>query len=311
MSMDCSMRTDFLSNRSTPREGYAPVGNIQLYYREIGEGQPIIVIHGGPDFSHSYLLPDMDRLSDSFYLIYYDQRGRGRSTQNVQVEDVTIRSEIEDLESLRRYLGLDSIVVLGHSWGGLLAMEYAVRYPDFVSHLILMNAAPASHEDYILFRQELARKRGFGDVETLKALLSSTQYQEGDLETDAKYYKLHFKVTLREPEHLTRVIQNLRLNMNKEGILKARAIEKRLYDETWFLGEYNLLPLLKRIGSPTLVLHRGYDFIPIDIAARIAQAIPEARLVVLEECGHFSYLECPDQVQKEIVDFLANNKFSF
>ncbi len=59
------------------REGYIPAGNARLYYRDIGQGQPIIVLHGGPDFDHTYLLPDLDRLSDSFRLIYYDQRGRG------------------------------------------------------------------------------------------------------------------------------------------------------------------------------------------------------------------------------------------
>ncbi len=301
------MRTNFPSDQPAPRKGYAPVENAQLYYREIGQGQPIIVLHGGPDFDHNYLLPDMDRLSDSFRLIYYDQRGRGKSVVNVQPEDVSIQSEIQDLESLRQYFQLESVAVLGHSWGGLLAMEYAIRHPNRVSHLILMNTAPASRDDYMLLRQELPRKRAAGDVETLKALSSSAKYQQGDLETDAEYYRIHFRATLRQPEHLERVIQSLRLNFTKEGILKARAIEERLRNETWLSSEYNLLPKLKRLGIPTLVLHGDYDFIPVESAAHIAQAISGARLVVLRECGHFSYLECPDQVRKEIADFFDNH----
>jgi len=304
---DFSMHANFPASQPDPREGYVPVENGQLYYREIGQGQPIIVLHGGPDFDHNYLLPDMDRLSDSFRLIYYDQRGRGRSAANVRAEDVTIHTEIQDLESLRHYFQMESIAVLGHSWGGLLAMEYAIRHPDRLSHLILMNTAPASHEDYMLLRQELPRRRAAGDVEMLKVLSSSTQYQEGDLETDAEYYRIHFRATLRQPEHLERVIQNLRLNMNKEGILRARAIEKRLYDETWLSGKYNLLPKLKLLGIPTLILHGDYDFIPVDIAAHIAEAISGARLVVLRECGHFCYLECQDQVRKELGDFFDNS----
>src|SRR5512147_3153774 len=76
-----------------PREARIPVGSTSLYARSIGTGQPLIVLHGGPDFDISYLLPDLDRLSDAFRLIYYDQRGRGRSAEGVRPEDVTIASE--------------------------------------------------------------------------------------------------------------------------------------------------------------------------------------------------------------------------
>src|SRR5262245_3558437 len=84
-----------------------PIGNAQLYARETGRGQPIIVLHGGPDFDHRYLVPDMDRLSDSYRLVYYDQRGRGKSAAGVQPEDVTLASEITDLDNVREYLHLD------------------------------------------------------------------------------------------------------------------------------------------------------------------------------------------------------------
>jgi pimeloyl-ACP methyl ester carboxylesterase len=170
---------------------------------------PIIILHGEPDFDHNYLLPDMDRLSDSFRLIYYDHRGRGQSGSNVQPEDVTIESEIKDLESLREYFQLVSVAVLGHSWGGVLAMEYAIRHPNRVSHLILMNTAPASHNDYMLLREQLPHKRAPGDIEKLKAISSSAMYTEGDLKTDAEYYRIYFRATVRRPEQLEQVIKNL------------------------------------------------------------------------------------------------------
>jgi proline iminopeptidase len=286
-------------------EGYISVENAELYYRQIGQGQPIIILHGGPDFDHNYLLPDMDHLSHSFRLIYYDQRGRGKSVANVQPEDVTIQSEVEDLESLREYFQLESVAVLGHSWGGLLALEYAIRYPNRVSYLILMNTAPASHDDYMMFQQE-RRKSAAADVEKLKALSSDAKYQEGDPETVAAYYRIHFRATLRQAEHIERVIESLRLSFTKEGILKAREIEDRLINETWLSSEYNLLPKLKRLSIPTLVIHGDYDFIPIECAAHIAQTIPGARFVVLSETGHFSYLESPNEVRKEIGDFFPS-----
>jgi proline iminopeptidase len=217
------MPTNFPSDQPAAREGYVAVENARLYWREIGQGQPTIIIHGGPDFDHNYLLPDMDCLSDSLRLIYYDQRGRGRSVANA--ESVTIQSEINDLESLRQYFQLECAAILGHSWGGVLAMEYAIRHPDRVSHLILMNAAPASHGDLMMVRQE-RRKTTAGDLEELKVLSSTRRYEEGDLEADAEYYRIHFRATLRQPEHLERVINRLRLSFTKQGIRKARAIEK-------------------------------------------------------------------------------------
>jgi proline-specific peptidase len=211
------MATSFPFNQSVSKEGYATVGNARLYYRVVGQGQPMVVLHGGPDFDHNYLLPDMDRLSRLFRIIYYDQRGRGRSGENVRPEDVTLKSEMEDLESLREFFQLDSIAVLGHSWGGLLAMEYATRLPDHVSHLILMNTAPASHDDFILFRQE-RQKTAAEDLEKMRALSSTSAYQAGDIQKEAQYYRIHFKAALRQPEHLEQVIGSLRLNWSAKSV---------------------------------------------------------------------------------------------
>ena len=300
------MHTYSPADQPAPFEGYVPVQDFQLYYRAIGQGQPIVVIHGGPTFDHNYLLPDIDRLSSSFRLIYYDQRGRGKSGENVQPEQVSLQSEIQDLEDLREYFNLDSLAVLGHSWGGLLAMEYATRHPQRVSHLILLNTAPASHNDWMLFQQEL-RTKSADDLNKKEALAATARYLSGDLETDAEYYRMHFRATIRQPQLLESVVRSLRLNVTAEGIRKARAIMQRLYNETWLLSEYNLLPKLRRLSIPTLVISGDYDFIPVACAVHIAQSIPGARLVVLKECGHFSYLECPDQVFKEITDSFGNH----
>lgn len=110
------------------------------------------MLHGGPDFDHGYLLPDLDRLADSFRLIYYDQRGRGRSADQVLPEEVTMASEMDDLDMVRQHFDLASPALLGHSWGAVLALEYALRHPERVSHMILMNPAPASTSDLAMFR---------------------------------------------------------------------------------------------------------------------------------------------------------------
>jgi proline iminopeptidase len=299
------MSFDFQSDRHAPREGYVSVENTELYCREIGQGQPIIVLHGGPDFDHNYLLPDLDRLSDSFRLIYYDQRGRGKSAGQVLPKDVSIRSDVEDLESLRGHYRLQSVAVLGHSWGALLAMEYAIRHPDRVSHLILMNVAPASRDDYMLLQQERL-KSAAADVEKLKARASDAKYQEGDPDAVATYYRIQYRSTIKQSENLERVIESLRSSFTQEGILKARQIEERLMTETWWSSDYNLLPKLQQLRILTLVIHGDSDIVPVECAEHIAQAIPEARFVLLPDTGHFSYLERPERVRKEIVDFFRD-----
>ncbi|ADH64916.1 hypothetical protein Mesil_3082 [Allomeiothermus silvanus DSM 9946] len=110
------MRPAPWSDASGPLEGFIPLENARLFYREIGQGQPVIVLHGGPDFDHTYLLPDTDRLARWYRLIYYDQRGRGRSAAGVRPEDVSLGSDVEDLESLRSHFRL---ALLGAAPGGV------------------------------------------------------------------------------------------------------------------------------------------------------------------------------------------------
>ena len=230
-----------------PRESRIPVGNAELYSREIGQGKAIIVLHGGPDFDHSYLLPELDRLSDSYRLIYYDQRGRGQSADGVKPEDVTLGSDIADIEKVRQYYHLDSVVLLGHSWGTVLALEYALRYPGRVSHMILMNPAPASEADYKQLRNDWLEKRA-ADMERRKAIADTAGYKEADPEAVIAYYRIHFKPALARSEDYEKLITRMQASFVRQGnagILKARAVESRLMTETWSLSGFTLLPRLK------------------------------------------------------------------
>jgi proline iminopeptidase len=282
-----------------------PDHGVTLFVREIGAGQPVIVVHGGPDFDHCYLRPELDRLARSCRLVYYDQRGRGRSGAGVRPDEVSIGSEVADLDALRASLGLDSVAVLGHSWGGVLAMEYATRHPERVSHLILMNSAPASASDWVELRRALRAMRPPGDLERMRRIAASTAFQGGDLSAEAEFYRLHFRPTVRDPEQLERIVARLRAHFTAVGVLVARAIEDRLYGQTCERADYDLIPALRALPMPALVLHGGHDLIPVELAARIAAAIPRSNFVVLGECGHFAYLEAPDQVSAHVARLLA------
>jgi proline iminopeptidase len=292
------------------RESRIPVGHASLYARDIGRGQPIIVLHGGPDFDHSYLLPDLDRLSDAFWLIYYDQRGRGQSADGVRPEEVTLASEVADLDEVRRHFQLESSAMLGHSWGAVLALEYARRHATRVSHLILMNPAPASASDLAVFRKAYTGRLG-ADMERQREIVATAAYKEGDPEAVAARYRLHFRHALARPADFERLMATMKaafISQGKAGIVKARAVEDRLMRDTWLVDGYDLLPRLRTLRIPTLIITGGHDFIPGEIAAHIARAIPNARLVTLPDCGHFAYLECPGEVRKALDDFFRQTR---
>ena len=294
------------ANAAKPHETYIPVGaGAKLFTRDIGQGKPIIILHGGPDFDQSYLLPEMDRLADSYHLIYYDQRGRGKSGENVKPEEVTIASDIDDLDRVRQFYQLDSVALLGHSWGIVIALEYALRYPSRVSQLIIMNPGPASREDYVQLKKEWLEKRADA-VAQKKAIAETAAYKEGDPEAVTAYYRIHFKSGLARQEDYEKLIARMHADFTRDGVLKARAVEDHLMQETWASPDFDLLPQIKGLKVPALVLSGNHEFIPASSAEHIAQAIPHARLVVLKGCGHFTYMECPVEVHQEIDRFFAH-----
>ena len=287
-----------------------PVASTTLYARAIGKGQPLVVLHGGPDFDHGYLLPDLDQFQHMFRLIYYDQRGRGMSAANVRAEDVTMASDVDDLDKVRQHFGAGAVALLGHSWGAVLALEYALRHPSRVSHLILMNPAPVSIDDLALLRKSYLAKLG-DDMNRQREIVSGASYKAGDPEAVTARYRIHFKVALKRPEHFERLMTRMAAGFaqqGSEGILKARAVEDRLYLDTWQRDDYNLLPKLKELRIPTLVIAGEADFIPVEVAEHIATAIPGARMLTIRECGHFAYLECPAETRAAFNEFFGRAK---
>jgi len=250
------------------------------------------------------MLPEMDLLADRYHLIYYDQRGRGKSGEGVKPEDVTLASDVADIEKVRQYFHLDTVTVLGHSWGTVLALEYALKYPGRVSHLIVMNPAPASREDYVELRKEWLERRA--DLVTQKKAIAESQaYKEADPEAVTAYYRIHFISAFARKEDYEKLITRMHADFTQDGVLKARAVEDRLMQETWAKADFDLLPQLKTLKLPTLVLSGDHEFIPASSAEHIAQAIPNARLVTLKDCGHFTYMECPVPVHNEIDALIA------
>jgi proline iminopeptidase len=188
----------------------------------------------------------------------------------------------------------------------VLALEYALRYPTRVSRLILMNPAPASASDVAAFRKVYLEKLG-ADMDRQRTVASSAAYQAGDPDAVVARYRIHFKPALARPsdyERLMAVMKTAFVSQGKEGIVKARAVEDNLMRDTWQMPGYDLLPKIRSLRIPTLVITGDHDFIPTEIAEHVAKAIPNARLIVMRDCGHFTYLECPDKVRNALSGFL-------
>ncbi len=119
------------------REGYADANGVMIYYKIFGRGKPLVIVHGGPGASHDYFLPYLTPLARHYQLIFIDERGSGRSQKLEDVSGYTVESMVEDVEAVRQALGLGQISLLGHSYGGVLAQAYALKYQKNLSRLIL------------------------------------------------------------------------------------------------------------------------------------------------------------------------------
>jgi proline iminopeptidase len=282
-----------------------PTDGGRLHVRAVGDGAPIIVIHGGPAFDHSYFLPDLDRLADLGRLVYYDERGRGRSSPEARAEDISIESEVADLDAVRSWSGSERAALLGHSWGTLVALEYAIRHPERVSHLILLNPAPASHAGELRMRAHFNAIRSPEDQARLAELRADPAFLAGDIATEAAYLRLHFAATVTDTAVLDDLVARIRRQFRPEGVVRARAIGDRLEALSWDRDDYDLLPQLRALRMPALVISSDREFIPIDIAREIAAALPNSRFEVIPDCGHFSFIDRPDAVHALVSDTLS------
>lgn len=141
--------------------------------------------------------------------------------------------------------------------------------------------------------------------------MTSPAYREGDADAVTARYRIHFRPALKRPEDYERLMVTMQAGFarqGKEGIVKARAVEDHLMRDTWQKAGYDLLPKLRSLRIPTLVITGDYDFIPVEVAERIARAIPNAQLVTIRDCGHFAYLECAGDVRNALDEFFGLTK---
>ncbi|MGA7190832.1 MAG: alpha/beta fold hydrolase [Candidatus Acidiferrales bacterium] len=128
------------------QEGFIDARGVMIYYMTVGRGAPIVIVHGGPGASHDYFLPYLLPLARHNRLIFIDERGSGRSQKLDDPVGYTVANMVEDVEAVRQGLVLGKITLLGHSYGGVLAQAYALKYQNNVTHLILCSTFPSTSQ---------------------------------------------------------------------------------------------------------------------------------------------------------------------
>jgi proline iminopeptidase len=273
-------------------ETFREVRGVRLYERRIGAGPEVVVLHGGPGAHHDYLLPGFDLLARRRTLVYYDQRGGGRSPVAREVP-VGWREQVADLEALRVLWGRNQLVLAGYSWGGLLALLYALEHPGRVERLALVSTAPVWRGAREIFEQRFLDRGASPVIQQMRAELASSGLKERDPE---RYRRRAFELSVAGYFH----------DPDRVKDLTPFRITGRTQTEVWeSLGDFDLRPRLHEIGVPAVVLHGDDDPIPLEASRILAQGL-EAPLHVLPDCGHVPYVEAPDRFVELLDPFLPS-----
>ena len=271
---------------------------MSLFVEVIGHGPPLLLMHGGPGADHWTLLP-FRRCADQYTLIFYDHRCNGRSA-GAPGSSMTWENLTADADALREALGFERWAVLGHSFGGKVALEYALRYPDRLSHLVLLDTGGDSR-----WPQENAPE-----------LLAARGYSPKTVEMARRFY--NGQIAPREfgpalmrlgRAYYSRFSPLLFAREMMQGEWRAKARpEALIFAGAHLLKGWTVMDRLGEIKVPTLVMAGRDDFLfPPEHQLQLAAGIPNARLEIIEHAGHNAHSERPSEVFDALRHFIPSD----
>lgn len=278
---------------------------VPLYWAEYGDpaAPPILLLHGGPGASHDYLLPQMLALADTHRVVTYDQRGGGRSRHDDDREPIGWREQVADVGRVATELGVAPLNIVGYSWGGLLALLYAIeaaagRVAPAPASLALIDPAPATRADRDVFEREFARRQASAEVAALRDELQHSGLRERDPEA---YKQRTFELS----------VAGYFADPRRAHDLTPFRVVGRVQQSIWqSLGDYDILPALHTVRVPAFVVHGREDPIPLASSEAVARALGTT-CIVIDRCGHVPYVEQPRQLFPPLLDFLRESAVSF
>ena len=289
-----------------PTEGRIPYAGGETWYRIVGDGDepgklPLLCLHGGPGALHDYIEPVGELSSTGRRVIFYDQTGCGRSWVERPLDAWTVELFVGEVQAVRDALGLDRVHLFGSSWGGMLAMEYALTQPAGLASLVL-SSSPASIP---LWAEETGRLRAELPEETQRVLdeheaagtADSPEYEHAMME----FYRRHVCRLDPMPEYVQRTFQNLAENpdvyMHMQG--------PNEFVITGTFKDWDITDRLAEIHVPTLVTSGRHDECTPRQAEIVHEGIPSSEWVVFEDSSHMQFAEEPDRYLEVLDDFLT------
>jgi proline-specific peptidase len=285
------------------REGFVDFRGYRTWYRSVGDGTatPLVLAHGGPGATHQYLEPLAALADAGRRVIFYDQIGCGRSDRPLDPAFYTVQTFVDELDALRAQLGLAEIHLLGQSWGGMLAMEYALRKPAGLRSIVVADS-PAS---MILWVSEANRLRSELPSEVERTL---REHEEAGTTSDPAYgravevfYRRHVCRVDPWPDFVTRTTTAL----EEDGYVYNLMNGPSEFHCIGTLKNWDITERLDEIDVPTLLLSGRYDEATPLIVGTIHERIANSQWIVFEESSHMPHVEEPAEFTDAVRTFLS------
>ena len=294
------------------QSGYVFANGVFIYYTLFGKGSPLVVVHGGPGADHTYFLPYLLPLARTHRLVFIDERGSGRSQRLQDVSRYTVENMVEDLEGVRVALNLGKISLLGHSYGGVLAEAYALKYQQNLSHLILNSTFPSTKQ----MNEVLAREKAQMPPDKLKRLNeleAAGLFGKGEAWQHGRY-PAEYAALAWGPGYFP-FLYGARPDPTYDPMGEEMGTSWELYREMWgehgeFVIDGNLksveyLDRLPSIKVPTLIVVGDHDECDPALSREMNDAIKGSKLVVLPNSGHMNFVDQPELWQRAVVGSLG------
>jgi len=281
------------------QDGSFTSGGQQIYYRAQGTGAPIVLLSGGPGFEVDYMAPVGEFLPGR-QKILLEQRGTGRTrAAKFNADEFTLRTAVQDLEALREHLKQERLFLVGHSWGGMLAMAYAAAHPDRVDRLILISSGGPTLEFAGWFNDNIhARLRPEDEA--------AQQYWKDAEKRGVSPDKVAI-------ESVRAIVPGYFYDRAKALAFAAQLTESSYHPDTNaalfadLAKAYDVRQGLRAVARPVLIIAGHQDPVGDKTAEDIRSLIKSSTLVYLDKCGHFPWIEQPDAMRSAIAAFLSTS----
>ena len=283
-------------------EGHIDVPGGQVWYKVVGSGEsvPLLTLHGGPGGGHDYLEP-LNALASERPVVFFDQLGCGKSDTPDDVSLWRIDRFVDEVTAVRDALGLDRIHLLGHSWGGWLAIEYMLGAPSGVVSLTLASTS-ASIPQFVYEAGELISKLPREMAETMRRLEAEGDFENPEFEAGMmEFYKRHLCRLDPWPDPIMRSLENLDGNIVYEtmnGPTEFTVIGN--------MKDWNRIEKLSEIVAPTLITCGRYDELTPACSRTLHQGIMNSRMHVFERSAHMAHLEETESYLQILSEFLRD-----